>query len=108
MKLHRNNHETAAIQATRCRRLWSSVVLHALDDAINEQRRGRNGSGNMRHWCNSRWGRTVLTMAGINPSSAVTDAMVAFVLANKRTSTVSVPNIRDPKSWTGTDDDDDF
>ena len=72
-----------ADQAARMRVLWSTVVLISLNDAIrhtateSKKHKGR-ALKTLTLWANSRDGREVLSMAGINPDKRVTDSMVAF------------------------------
>lgn len=61
------------------RRLWASVVLAALDDALKDDRRYGNGPEQIARWARSRDGRTVLSCAGIDPSERVVDGLMAFV-----------------------------
>jgi len=75
-----------ADEASRHRKLWSAVVLAALDDAIVENRRFGNGTAQIKRWSESRDGREVLQAAGIEPSEIVTQALGAFVDAGVRTS----------------------
>ena len=70
-------------QAARMRALWSAVVLTSINDAIrhtateSEKHKGR-ALKTLALWANSRDGRDVLRMAGIDPDKRVTDSMVAF------------------------------
>jgi hypothetical protein len=61
------------------RSLWSAVVLAALDDAMAENRRFRNGQTYIASWARSRDGREVLSNAGIDPSERVVHSLQAFV-----------------------------
>jgi len=72
-----------AEQAARMRVLWSAVALTSLNDAIRHApREPKKNKGRalktLTLWANSRDGREVLSMAGINPDKRVTDSMVAF------------------------------
>ena len=72
-----------ADQAARMRAMWSVVVLTSLNDAIRDaSRESKKNKGralnNLTLWANSRNGREVLRMAGIDPDKRVTDSMVAF------------------------------
>jgi len=72
-----------ADQAARMRVLWSTVVLISLNDAIRHaSRESKKNKGRalktLELWANSRDGRGVLRMAGIDPDKRVTDSMVAF------------------------------
>ena len=72
-----------ADQAARMRAMWSAVALTSLNDAIrhasreSEKHKGR-ALKTLTLWANSRDGREVLSLAGINPDKRVTDCMVAF------------------------------
>ena len=72
-----------AEQAARMRAMWSAVALTSLNDAIHhaskesEKNKGR-ALKTLELWANSRDGRDVLRMAGIDPDKRVTDSMVAF------------------------------
>lgn len=75
-----NEHIGAQLQQLQhMRSLWSAVVLAALDDAIAENRKFRNGQAYIASWANSRDGREVLNNAGINPSPEVVSSLQAFV-----------------------------
>jgi hypothetical protein len=68
-----------ADQASRMRAMWSAVVLTAINDAIRHAARDKGRALNsLALWANSRNGREVLSLAGIDPSTRVTDCMVAF------------------------------
>ena len=81
-----------AEQATRTRAMWSAVVITAIDDAIRhaarepKEHKGR-ALKNMALWANSRNGRDVISMAGIDPDKRVTDCMVAFAAKGVKTTT---------------------
>jgi len=74
-----------AEQAIRTRAMWSAVVLTAINDAIrhtareSEKHKGR-ALNTLTLWANSRDGRKVISLSGINPDKRVTDAMVAFAV----------------------------
>jgi len=70
-------------QATRMRAMWSAVALTAINDAIHhtatESKKHKGQALNtLALWANSRNGREVLGLAGINPDKRTTDGMVAF------------------------------
>ena len=74
-----------AEQAARMRVLWSAVALTSLNDAIHHAAREPNkhkgrALKTLELWANSRDGRDVLRMAGIDPDKRVTDCMVAFAV----------------------------
>ena len=73
-------------QASQCRRLFASVVMTVLDDAIVDCRKGLDGVRNTRLWANSRDGREVLMCAGITHSPAVVAKLCEFVERGVRTS----------------------
>jgi len=81
-----------ADQATRMRAMWSAVVLTSLNDAIrhaareSKKHKGR-ALNNFALWANSRNGRDVISMAGIDPDKRVTDCMVAFAAKGVKTTT---------------------
>ena len=72
-----------ADQATRMRTMWSAVVLTSLNDATrhaskeSKKHKGR-ALKTLALWANSRDGREVLSLAGIDPDKRVTDCMLAF------------------------------
>ena len=72
-----------AEQAARMRAMWSPVALTSLNDAIHhaskesEKNKGR-ALKTLELWANSRDGREVLNLAGIDLDKRVTDCMVAF------------------------------
>jgi hypothetical protein len=72
-----------AEQAARMRDMWSAVALTSLNDAIRHASRESKKNKcralkTLTLWANSRDGRDVLRMAGIDPDKRVTDSMVAF------------------------------
>ena len=72
-------------QATRTRAMWSAVVLTAINDTIRHTaRESKKHKGRalktLTLWLNSRNGRDVISMAGIDPDKRVTDCMVAFAV----------------------------
>ena len=72
-----------ADQAARMRVMWSAVVLTAINDAIHHTaRESKKNKGqalnSLALWANSRNGREVLSLAGINPDKRTTECMVAF------------------------------
>ena len=74
-----------AEQAARMRAMWSAVALTSLDDAIlHAAREPKKHKGQalktLTLWANSRNGREVLSLAGIDPDKRVTDCMVAFAV----------------------------
>ena len=79
-------------QAERMRAMWSAVVLTSIDDAIrhtateSEKHKGR-ALKTLTLWANSREGRKVISLAGINPDRRVTDCMVAFAVKGVPTTT---------------------
>ena len=81
-----------ADQAAHMRDMWSAVVITAINDAIRhaarepDKHKGR-ALNNLALWANSRNGRDVLRMAGIDPDKRVTDCMVAFAARGVPTTT---------------------
>ena len=81
-----------ADQAARMRAMWSAVVLTSLNDAIRhaarepKKHKGR-ALNNLALWANSRNGREVISMAGINPDKIVTECMLAFAAKGVPTTT---------------------
>jgi len=72
-----------AEQAARMRGMWSAVALTSLNDAIRHaSRESKKHKGRALKtlilWANSRDGRKVFSLAGIDPDKRVTDCMVAF------------------------------
>ena len=72
-----------ADQAARMRTMWSAVALTAINDAIRHTaREPKKNKGQalktLTLWANSRDGREVINLAGINPDKRVTDCMLAF------------------------------
>ena len=81
-----------AEQAARMRVMWSEVVLTSLDDAIRdtatESKKDKGSALNyLARWANSRDGREVLSLAGIDPDKRVTDGLVAFAAKGVPTKT---------------------
>jgi hypothetical protein len=73
-------------QGVRARKLFSAVVLAALDDAIREEKLNGTGAEALARWARSREGREVLNCAGIDPNDRAIDGMVAFVRRGVRVS----------------------
>ena len=81
-----------AEQAARMRTMWSAVVLTTINDAIRhaarESKKNKGRALNtMALWANSRDGREVILMAGIDPDKHVTEGMVAFAAKGVLTTT---------------------
>ena len=67
------------------RDMWSAVALTSLNDAIRHaSREPKKNKGRalktLELWANSRDGRDVLRMAGIDPDKRTTDCMLAFAV----------------------------
>lgn len=73
-------------QGARARKLFSAVVLAALDDAVMEQRKNASGVENIARWARSKDGREVLTCAGIDPNERTVKGLMDFVEKGIRTS----------------------
>ena len=73
-------------QGQRSRKLFSAVVLAALDDAIKDEKVDGSGAETLARWARSRVGREVLYGAGIDPNDRAIDGMVAFVRKGIRVS----------------------
>jgi len=88
-----------AEQDARMRDMWSAVVLTSINDAIHhasrepEKNKGR-ALKTLALWANSRNGREVLSLAGINPDKRVTDCMVAFAVKGMKTTTRRKKGVR--------------
>ena len=72
-----------ADQAALMRAMWSAVVLTSLNDATRHaSRESKKNKGRalktLELWANSRDGREVTSLAGINPDKRITDCMLAF------------------------------
>ena len=79
-------------QAARMRAMWSAVALTSLNDAIRHaSRESKKNKGRalktLELWANSRDGREVFSLAGINPDKRTTDRMVAFAAKGVPTTT---------------------
>ena len=73
-------------QGQRARKLFSAVVLAALDDAITDDKKYGNGPEQIARWARSRDGREVLSCAGIDPCERVVEGLMTFVANGVRTS----------------------
>ena len=73
-------------QGARARKLFSAVVLAALDDAVMEQRKSGTGVESIARWARSKDGREVLSCAGIEPNERSVKGLMAFVERGIRTS----------------------
>jgi len=73
-------------QGYRSQKLFTAVVLAALDDAIEEDRARSNGQESIKRWANSRDGREVLNCAGIEATQRAINGMMEFVARGVRTS----------------------
>lgn len=73
-------------QGERARKLFSAVVLAALDDAIRDEKANGSGAESLARWARSRDGREVLSCAGIDPTDRAIDGMIAFVRRGVRVS----------------------
>ena len=73
-------------QGERSRKLFSAVVLAALDDAIRDEKVDGTWSDALARWARSRDGCEVLNCAGIDPNDRAISGMVAFVQKGIRVS----------------------
>ena len=73
-------------QGGRVRKLFSAVVLAALDDAIKDEKTDGTGAEALARWARSRDGCEVLHCAGIDPNDRAIAGMVAFVRKGVRVS----------------------
>ena len=74
------------------RAMWSAVALTSLNDAIRHApREPKKNKGRalktLTLWANSRDGREVISLAGIDPDKRVTECMVAFAVKGVPTTT---------------------
>jgi len=81
-----------AEQAARMRVMWSAVALTSLNDAMRHaSRESKKNKGRalktLTLWANSRDGREVISLAGIDPDKRVTECMVAFAVKGVPTTT---------------------
>ena len=79
-------------QAARMRAMWSAVALTSLNDArrhtaTESKKTQRPGAKTLTLWANSRDGREVLSLAGIDPDKCTTDGMIAFAAKGVPTTT---------------------
>lgn len=73
-------------QATRASKLFSAIVLAALDDAVVDQKKSGDGVDRIARWARSRDGKQVLSCAGIEPNERVVQGLIDFVCKGIRTS----------------------
>lgn len=92
-------------QGSRARKLFSAVVLAALDDAIKDDRRYGNGSEQIARWARSRDGREVLSCAGIDPNERVVAGLVEFVGKGVKTSVALSREEAERRAVAGTEED---
>mgnify|MGYP003669284965 FL=1 len=80
--------DIAAEQAQRSQSLFAAIVLAAIDDAIDENAKFKNGIGTtrIRIWAKSDDGQEILTLAGIDPSKRAIDNLAIFVELGEKTS----------------------
>lgn len=75
----------SAEQAKRARKLFSAVVLAALDDAIAEEKKNGSGVEAIASWARSKDGRIILDAAGIEHNERTISSMQDFVRRGIRT-----------------------
>lgn len=78
--------------AGRCRQLWSTVLLNAMNDAAREVKNAREDNNHgkadreiaiFKRWIMSRDGRTVMERAGVDPNDrAIAKAIEAVSSGN--------------------------
>jgi len=69
-----------AIEAAKMRELWASVVMVTMNDAIRDEQKFKTGAEFIRRWANGKDGKTVLSLAGIEPCERTTNHLVEFVM----------------------------
>ena len=67
-------------------KLFASVVLSALDDAIQDQQQSGKGAEAISRWARSMDGQMVLRCAGIEPSNRCIKGLQKFVQNGVKTS----------------------
>jgi len=72
-------------QGRRARKLFSAVVLAALDDAIAEEKKHGTGVSGIATWARSKDGKIVLHSAGIDPNERTIKGMMEFVARGIKT-----------------------
>jgi len=75
----------SAEQAKRAQKMFSAVVLAALDDAILEEKKNGTGVAAIAAWARSRDGRLILDSAGIEANDRTIERMQDFVRRGIRT-----------------------
>ena len=73
-------------QGIRARKLFSAVVLAALDDAVEDEKKYGTGPKQIASWARSLDGREVLSCAGIDFNERVVSGLMDFVGKGIRTS----------------------
>lgn len=68
-----------AEQGKRAQKLFSAVVLAAIDDAIAEEKKTGTGVGTIQSWARSKDGKLILSAAGIEICDRTVDNLAAFV-----------------------------
>jgi len=72
---------------TPYQKLYSSIVLAALDDAISDETKYGNGIDSIGRWANSKDGQMILRCAGVEPSERCVKGLQGFVSRGIKTST---------------------
>ena len=80
------NAVTSMQSASPQQKLFASIVLTAIDDAIVEEKKCGAGVIGIARWARSRDGQLVLRCAGIEPSQRAVDGLQNFVRDGIRTS----------------------
>ena len=80
------NAVTSMQSASPQQKLFASIVLAAIDDAIVEEKKYGDGADGIARWARSHDGQLVLRCAGIEPGQHVVDGLQNFVRDGIRTS----------------------
>lgn len=90
------HHEFSHKTKTPYQKLYSSIILAALDDAIADEHRYGNGIDGIGRWANSRDGQMILRCAGVEPSDRCVKGLQSFVSRGVKTSTALSREPRTP------------
>lgn len=78
--------EISAVSMNSYKKLFASVVLAALDDAIIDETRCGQGVEAIGRWARSKDGQLVLSFAGIEPNNRCIAGLEKFVSQGVKTS----------------------